>query len=59
MYHFSHPVNHLLQKLFKQSVDGLRIEDKPTLYVMDIHHNYKYSEKHFKERTELYKQFYR
>ena len=21
-------------------------------------HNYKYSEKHFKERTELYKQFY-
>lgn len=37
---------------------GLRIEDKPTLYVFDIFHNYKYSEKHFKERTQLYKQFY-
>lgn len=37
---------------------GLRIEDKPTLYVFDIFHNYKYSEKHFKERTELYKKFY-
>jgi hypothetical protein len=28
------------------------------LTVIDIFHNYKYSEKHFKERVELYKQFY-
>lgn len=37
---------------------GLKIDEKPTLFVMDIFHNYKYSEKHFKERTELYKKFY-
>ena len=37
---------------------GLRIEDKPVLNVIDVFHNYKYSEKHFKERTELYKKFY-
>lgn len=36
----------------------MRIEDKPTLTVIDIFHNYKFSEKHFKERTELYKKFY-
>ena len=37
---------------------GLRIEDKPVLNVFDCFHNYKYSEKHFKERLELYKKFY-
>ena len=37
---------------------GLRIEDKPILNVFDIFHNYKYSEKHFNERTELYEKFY-
>ena len=37
---------------------GLRIEDKPVLNVIDIFHSYKYSEKHFNERVELYKEFY-
>ena len=37
---------------------GLRIQDKPILHIFDIFHNYKYSEKHFKERLLLYKQFY-
>lgn len=37
---------------------GLRVEDKPVLTVIDVFHNYKYSEKHFKERAELYKEFY-
>lgn len=37
---------------------GLRIEDKPILNVFDMFHNYKYSEKHFNERTALYKKFY-
>lgn len=37
---------------------GLRIEEKPTLHIMDIFHNYKYSEKHFNERVNLYKEFY-
>lgn len=37
---------------------GLRIDEKPTLYIFDFFHNYKYSEKHFKERIELYKKFY-
>ena len=32
--------------------------NKQYLYIYDLFHNYKYSEKHFKERTELYKQFY-
>lgn len=47
-----------LTKIIQAIGRGLRIEDKPTLFVMDIFHNYKYSEKHFKERTELYKKFY-
>lgn len=37
---------------------GLRRNEKETLILFDFFHNYKYSEKHFKERTELYKQFY-
>lgn len=37
---------------------GLRIQDKPTLHIFDIFHNYKYSERHFKQRLLLYKQFY-
>ena len=37
---------------------GLRIDEKPILHIFDFFHNYKYSEKHFKERVELYKEFY-
>lgn len=37
---------------------GLRRNEKETLILFDFFHNYKYSEKHFKERVELYKQFY-
>ena len=37
---------------------GLRIDEKPVLHIFDFFHNYKYSEKHFKERVELYKKFY-
>ena len=33
--------------------------DKSTIYVFDILHNYKYSQKHFKERTENYLKYYK
>ena len=34
------------------------MNEKNTLIVLDFFHNYQYSEKHFFERTELYKKFY-
>lgn len=34
-------------------------EDKSTVYVFDIFHNYKYSQKHYKERTENYLKYYK
>lgn len=37
---------------------GLRRVQKNTLVLFDFFHNYKYSQQHFKERTQLYKQFY-
>ena len=38
---------------------GLRRKEKETLIMFDFFHNYKYSQEHFKNRTELYKQFYK
>ena len=58
MYYFSNKSIFSNQSNSSNSDDGLRIEDKPVLNVIDIFHSYKYSEKHFKERTELYKKFY-
>ena len=45
-------------KIIQSIGRGLRRVEKNTLILFDMFHNYKYSEKHFKERTELYKQFY-
>lgn len=36
-----------------------RKEDKSTVFVFDILHNYKYSQKHFKERCENYLKYYK
>ena len=58
MYYFSNKSIFSNQSNSSNSDAGLRIEDKPVLNVIDIFHSYKYSEKHFKERTELYKKFY-
>ena len=58
MYYFSNKSIFSNQSNSSNSDVGLRIEDKPVLNVIDIFHSYKYSEKHFKERTELYKKFY-
>lgn len=45
-------------KIIQSIGRGLRRVEKNTLVVLDFFHNYQYSEKHFFERTELYKQFY-
>ena len=45
-------------KIIQSIGRGLRRVEKNTLVVLDFFHNYKYSEKHFFERTELYKRFY-
>ena len=45
-------------KIIQSIGRGLRRVEKNTLIVLDFFHNYQYSEKHFFERTELYKQFY-
>ena len=45
-------------KIIQSIGRGLRRVEKNTLVVLDFFHNYKYSEKHFFERVELYKTFY-
>lgn len=40
-------------------VAGLKRDVKKDIAVLDVSHGYKYSEKHFKERTDLYRKFYR
>ena len=44
-------------KIIQSIGRGLQ-KNKETLYLFDIIHNYKYSQKHFKERVQLYKEFY-
>jgi superfamily II DNA or RNA helicase len=44
-------------KIIQSIGRGLQ-KNKNTLYLFDIFHNYKYSEKHFYERCNLYKEFY-
>lgn len=45
-------------KIIQSIGRGLRRVEKNTLIVIDFFHNYTYSEKHFFERTELYKKCY-
>lgn len=45
-------------KIIQSIGRGLRRVEKNTLIVMDFFHNYRYSEKHFLERAELYKKCY-
>lgn len=45
-------------KIIQSIGRGLRRVEKNTLILFDMFHNYKYSQQHFKERTELYKKFY-
>ena len=45
-------------KIIQSIGRGLRRVEKNTLVVLDFFHNYQYSEKHFFERADLYRQFY-
>lgn len=45
-------------KIIQSIGRGLRRQNKTTVLVFDVSHNYAYSSKHFMERTNLYEEFY-